>query len=73
MEIISVGHTNFLVKVELMRIQDLRSLPKSSWRLLPNALNSSYMTKVAQTKTITHTNLKKKQLLWPMLFLYYEN
>ena len=35
MEIISVSHSNFLVEVELMSVQDPKSSPKSS-RRLPN-------------------------------------
>ena len=41
-DIIIVGHTNFLVKVELTWVQDFGISPKSSWRLPTNTLNISY-------------------------------
>ena len=47
MEIIKVGHTNFLVKVELTWVQRPRGFPKSSWRLPTNTLKISFRTKVA--------------------------
>jgi hypothetical protein len=36
---IYVARTNFLVKVELTWVQDLKSSPKSPLRLLTNTLN----------------------------------
>ena len=42
MEIINVGHTNFVVKVETTGVQDPRSSLKSSWRLLTNTSTVHY-------------------------------
>ena len=56
MQIINVGHTNFVVKVEVTRIQDLGSPPKSSLRLLTNTLHIIYKTKIAQNRIVIHIN-----------------
>ena len=50
------GHIDFLVKVDLMWVQDPGSFPKSSSRFPTNTLNTSYSTKVAQNKITTHTH-----------------
>ena len=67
-----VGQTNLdLVKVELMWVQDLRSSPNSSWRILTNNLNISYYrTKVPQNEVIIHIDFLEKQILWPTLIFY---
>ena len=71
-EIISVGNTNFLVMVELIRVQHPMSSPKSPWRLSTNTLKISHRTKVTQIKIITHVDFLGKQLLWPTLVVYYK-
>ena len=45
-----MGHTNFMIKVELMWFQDPGSSPKSSYRLATNTLNVTCRIKVAQHK-----------------------
>jgi hypothetical protein len=67
MEIINVGHTNYLVKVASTWVQASRSLSKSSLELLTNTWNLSFRIKVAQNKTITDINFLKKQFMGPML------
>lgn len=47
-EIISVGHINILVEVELMWVQDHRSSLKSSQRFMINTLSNTCKTKAAQ-------------------------
>ena len=42
MEIINVGHTNLVVKVETTGVQDPRPSPKSSWRLSTNTSTNHY-------------------------------
>ena len=52
MEIISVDHTNFLVKVS--------KIPCLLLRLPTNTLNIRFKTKVVQNKIITHTSFLEK-------------
>ena len=66
MDIISVGHINFLLKVELPWVQGLISVPMSSYRLPTNTLHESknhLTSKVVQKEIITHVNFLGKQLL----------
>ena len=64
MEVINVDHTNFLVKTSGKqhgsKTMAPASTPKSSWRLLTNALIISYRIKVAQNKIIIHIDLLEK-------------
>jgi hypothetical protein len=78
MEIISLGHTNVLVKVELTWVQDPRSSSKSSWRLPTNTLNISYKSKVAQKRIIIRINFLPKFLVLVGIYVvninfHYEN
>ena len=61
MEIISAGHTNFLVKVELPYVPNPMPSPKSSRRLPPNTLNIHLRAKIVQHKIINHTNFLEKK------------
>lgn len=65
LEIISAVHTNFLVKVELMCVQDPGSSSKSLWRLITDTLDIWYWTKITQNQIITYINFPRKHLLWP--------
>lgn len=47
-KVISMGHTEFLVKVELTWVQDLGSFFKFSRRFLTSMLGINYKIKVAQ-------------------------
>ena len=51
MEMVSVGHTNFLVKAQLTWVQDTRSSPKSL-ETSNNTLNISYKTNIAHNQII---------------------
>ena len=48
MEIFSMGHTNSLVKVEVMEVQGPGSSSKSLRRLLTNTWNNSHRIKVTK-------------------------
>ena len=51
-----MGHTNFIVRLEIMEVQD----PKSSWRFPTSSLSISSKTKVALNQIGTHTNILEK-------------
>jgi hypothetical protein len=70
MEIVSMGHTNFLVKVELTWVQNPGSSFMFLSRLPMNTLNNSYRTKIAQIKIITHIDFLEKKMTWPTLIFY---
>ena len=63
------GHIDFLVKVDLMWVQDPRSSPKPSSRFPTNTLNTSYRIEIAQNKIITHTHFLEKESMQPTLIL----
>ena len=69
-EIVGVGHTHFLVKVELMWVQDFGSFSKSSWRILTNTLNTCLHNKSSTNQSNHVCWFSRDQLLWLMLIWY---
>ena len=61
-EIISMGHIKFLVKVKLTWVQDPGSSLKSSQRLPTNILNNICSTKIAQNQT-NHSHWVSKRTI----------
>ena len=70
MEIISVGHHNFLIEVDFNVDFRPQSCPRSSCMLPPNTLNIIYKTKVGQNKVITRINFLEKKIVWPTIIFY---
>ena len=66
-KIISMGHTNFLIKLDPRP----RVFPKSSQRLSTNTLNINYKTQIAPNKIITHMLNSTLMWMWSMLIFYY--
>ena len=66
METINVGHTKFMVKVDMTWVQDLESPP----HIFMKTSNQHIETKVAQSKLITCIHFLGYHLIWPTLIFY---